>query len=119
MDQNPPGSNHLLFLTGIYSRVARQLNVHPSYVSRVARGERRSDRVSKAIASELQKLKAIAPPEDALPTDDWEASHLAAIRARRQKIAHSLRSDPRLRRLNAVILDHEDNASSSRRPPRQ
>src|SRR3954469_4938920 len=47
---------NLLLLSGLYSRVARQLGVHPSYVSRVARGERRSDKIYRAIADELARV---------------------------------------------------------------
>lgn len=41
---------------GIYSRVARRLHVHPSYVSRVARGERRSNAVEAGLRSELNRI---------------------------------------------------------------
>ena len=40
---------------GIYSRVARRLGVHRSYVSRVARGERRSEEVEAALLAEYEK----------------------------------------------------------------
>ena len=42
---------------GLYSRVARQLGVDRSYVSRVARGERRSRRVENALKSELRRIE--------------------------------------------------------------
>ena len=42
---------------GIYSRVARQLAVDPSYVSRVARGERKCVRIENALNAELKKLQ--------------------------------------------------------------
>lgn len=41
---------------GLYARVARKLGVHPSYVSRVARSERESERVAAAIRLELSKI---------------------------------------------------------------
>jgi hypothetical protein len=41
---------------GIYNRVARQLGVDPSYVSRVARGERRSEAVQAALNKEMKKI---------------------------------------------------------------
>jgi hypothetical protein len=47
-------------LRGIYSRVARRTGVHPSYVSRVARGERRSRLVSEALRRELNKVIRLA-----------------------------------------------------------
>jgi hypothetical protein len=40
---------------GLFARVARKLKLHPSYVSRVARGKRRNKRVSSALNSELNK----------------------------------------------------------------
>jgi len=41
---------------GLYSRVARKAGVDASYVSRVARGERRSPRVEKLLQSEVKRL---------------------------------------------------------------
>ncbi|MGH9679643.1 MAG: hypothetical protein ACRD4Y_06805 [Candidatus Acidiferrales bacterium] len=43
-------------IRGLYVRVARRLNLHPSYVSRVARGERRSEEVNAALTRELQRV---------------------------------------------------------------
>lgn len=45
-------------LCGLYSRVARQLNVDRSYVSRVARGERRSEPIEHALTSEFDRIIA-------------------------------------------------------------
>ncbi len=44
-------------LCGIYSRVARRLGVHRTFVSRVARGERRSEPVENALAAEYDRAK--------------------------------------------------------------
>lgn len=44
-------------LCGIYSRVARQLGVHRTFVSRVARGERRSEQVEVALVEEYERAK--------------------------------------------------------------
>jgi hypothetical protein len=41
---------------GLYARVAKQLAVDPSYVSRVARGERRNTDVESALIAEVQRL---------------------------------------------------------------
>jgi hypothetical protein len=41
---------------GLYGRVACQLDVDPSYVSRVARRERRSEIVEDALRRELKKI---------------------------------------------------------------
>ena len=42
---------------GLYSRVARQLGVDRSLVSRVARGERRSKRIEAALNAELSRIE--------------------------------------------------------------
>ena len=42
---------------GIYNRVALRLGVDPSYVSRVARGERNSEAVCQALAEELKNIR--------------------------------------------------------------
>jgi transcriptional regulator with XRE-family HTH domain len=42
---------------GLYARVARQLGVDRSYVSRVARGERRSPRVEAGLKAELRRIE--------------------------------------------------------------
>lgn len=43
-------------LCGIYARVARRLGVHRTYVSRVARGERESETIEKALAAEYERI---------------------------------------------------------------
>lgn len=43
-------------LCGLYSRIARQLNVDRSYVSRVARGERHSEEIERALSSEFSRI---------------------------------------------------------------
>jgi len=45
-------------LCGLYSRVARQLGVDRSYVSRVARGERHSEPVERALTTEFDRIMA-------------------------------------------------------------
>jgi hypothetical protein len=42
---------------GIYTRVARRLGVHRSFVSRVARGERRSEPVEDSLLAEFERVK--------------------------------------------------------------
>jgi transcriptional regulator with XRE-family HTH domain len=44
---------------GLYARVARRVGVDRSYVSRVARGERRSKRVEQALQAELKRIRKI------------------------------------------------------------
>lgn len=43
-------------LCGLYSRIARQLKVDRSYVSRVARGERHSEEVERALSTEFNRI---------------------------------------------------------------
>jgi transcriptional regulator with XRE-family HTH domain len=44
-------------LCGIYTRIARHLGVHRSMVSRVARGERRSEPIEDALLAEYDRLQ--------------------------------------------------------------
>lgn len=44
-------------LCGLYTRIARRLGVHRSMVSRVARGERRSEPIETALLSEYDRLQ--------------------------------------------------------------
>ncbi|HET7442271.1 MAG TPA: hypothetical protein VFJ47_13290 [Terriglobales bacterium] len=59
VSQTMPPSLPSLF-RGVYSRVARKLKIDPSYVSRVARGERNSEEISRALAEELRRITAVA-----------------------------------------------------------
>jgi hypothetical protein len=43
-------------LRGLYGRVARRLDVDPSYVSRVARGERKSEEIETALEREMRQV---------------------------------------------------------------
>jgi hypothetical protein len=49
---------------GIYKRVAMQLDVDPSYVSRVARGQRHAPFVSEALRKEIQRVLGKAGLQD-------------------------------------------------------
>jgi hypothetical protein len=51
-----PPMNLASIIRGLYRRVSRQLHVDPSYVSRVARGERRSKIIQEALRRELIKI---------------------------------------------------------------
>ena len=42
---------------GLYARVAREVGVDRSYVSRVARGERRSEEIEQALRSEFRRIQ--------------------------------------------------------------
>jgi prepilin-type processing-associated H-X9-DG protein len=54
-DNITPSLQALSVFRGIYKRVAVQLDIDPSYVSRVARGERNAPFVSDAIHKEIQR----------------------------------------------------------------
>src|ERR1700688_227940 len=55
--KSDPGmqSPHTLY-RGLYVRIARKLGVDPSYVSRVARGDRRSSQVESALRQALEEI---------------------------------------------------------------
>ncbi len=46
-----------LLHAGLYARVARRLGVDASYVSRVAKGERMSQRILAALVAELRRIE--------------------------------------------------------------
>jgi hypothetical protein len=54
-----PPTNLASLIRGLYGRVARKLKVDPSYVSRVARGERQSDAVEASLERELKRIMAL------------------------------------------------------------
>jgi transcriptional regulator with XRE-family HTH domain len=49
--------NYVESLCGIYSRVARRLGVDRTYVSRVARGERRSNEIEAALIQDFERTE--------------------------------------------------------------
>ena len=44
---------------GLYTRVAQRLNVTPGYVSLVALGQRRNERVMTALLKELRRIDSL------------------------------------------------------------
>ena len=52
-------TNLASLIRGLYGRVARHLNVDPSYVSRVARGERQSDLIEASLERELKRIMTL------------------------------------------------------------
>jgi hypothetical protein len=50
--------SHRLYF-GLYSRIARQLAMDPSYVNMVAHGKRRSPKVEAAINEELARIQRV------------------------------------------------------------
>jgi hypothetical protein len=57
--QKPAPTNLASLIRGLYGRVARQLKVDPSYVSRVARGERQSDVIEASLERELKRIMSM------------------------------------------------------------
>jgi len=55
-----PKLNRLSLYRGIYSRIAKELGIDPSYVSRVARGERQSAKVEAALLKEIRRIEKSA-----------------------------------------------------------
>ena len=53
-------TNLASLVRGLYGRVARRVGVDPSYVSRVARGERQSETIEAALELEMKKIMKIA-----------------------------------------------------------
>ena len=51
-----PPHNFASLVRGLYGRVARHLDIDPSYVSRVARGERQSEAIEAALEREMRKI---------------------------------------------------------------
>jgi transcriptional regulator with XRE-family HTH domain len=43
---------------GLYARVAKKLGMNASYVSRVANGKRKSDRILEALVAELRRIES-------------------------------------------------------------
>jgi transcriptional regulator with XRE-family HTH domain len=63
-------------LCGLYSRIARQLNVDRSYVSRVARGERHSEEVERALSIEFTRItEEQAPQSKGNPSGNLSSPH--------------------------------------------
>ena len=56
---NPTPTNLASLIRGLYGRVARQLKVDPSYVSRVARGERQSRTIEASLERELRRIMSL------------------------------------------------------------
>jgi hypothetical protein len=55
----PAPTNLASLIRGLYGRVARHLKVDPSYVSRVARGERQSDVIEASLERELKRIMSL------------------------------------------------------------
>ena len=53
-----PVERALALSRGLYARVARKMECDPSYVSRIARGERRSERIDAELRKEFRAVLA-------------------------------------------------------------
>jgi hypothetical protein len=99
-------SLHALY-RGLYVRIARKLNVDPSYVSRVARGDRRSSEIENALRQAQEEINQQLGPGSSATGSRRSASSAQRLgnlvkgnrnRLRKQWLAHS-QSDPNLRRV--------------------
>jgi len=54
-------NNRIKAVCGLYSRVARRLGLDRSFVSRVARGERKSPEVESALIAEFERAESDTP----------------------------------------------------------
>jgi hypothetical protein len=56
---SPEPKNLVSALQGLYARVASRLDIDPSYVSRVARGERESKEIVGALDREMRQIMKV------------------------------------------------------------
>ena len=54
-------NEHIKSVCGLYTRVARKLGLDRSFVSRVARGERKSPEVEATLISEFEQAQSSEP----------------------------------------------------------
>jgi transcriptional regulator with XRE-family HTH domain len=71
---------------GIYNRVAKRLGVDPSYVSRVARGERKSAVVEKALAEEVRIIRDHLNNHENNHNDNHNNNHASAEQKKKSPI---------------------------------
>jgi hypothetical protein len=106
---NPEIQSPQSLYRGLYIRIARKLRVDPSYVSRVARGDRRSTEIETALRQELQQIgqrlgHSSSIAESRLSRPAPSAKRLKILvqrnsgRIRKQWLAHS-QADPDLKRV--------------------
>lgn len=97
---------------GLYVRIARELRVDPSYVSRVARGDRHSKQIERALQRELEEIntKLGRHPSSAKGRPSRPASTAKRLKnlleqnrshLSRQWLRHS-QADPNLRRIKVA-----------------
>ena len=106
---NPKTQSPQTLYRGLYVRIARKLNVDPSYVSRVARGDRRSDEVESALRQAQEEIdqqlgRASSNAENRPSRAAGGAKRLKILvtqnrgRIRKQWLSHS-EADPNLKRV--------------------
>ncbi len=94
---------------GLYVRIARKLKVDPSYVSRVARGDRRSSEIESALRQAQEEInqqleRGSSAAENRLTRSAGGAKRLKFLlkdnrnRVRKQWLTHS-QADPNLKRV--------------------
>jgi hypothetical protein len=48
-------------LDGMFARIAKQFRVHPSFVYRVAYGQRNSEKIMRTLEAEMERLEKLNP----------------------------------------------------------
>lgn len=98
---------------GLYVRIARKLRVDPSYVSRVARGDRHSKQIENALRQELEAInrRLARSSSNAASSSSREARSVKGLgtlvgqnrnRIRREWLQHS-QADPNLTRVKVAV----------------
>jgi hypothetical protein len=80
----PAPTNLASLIRGLYGRVAKQLKVDPSYVSRVARGERQSDEIEMSLERELRRIMSmVSSSRNGIKRQSAKRSRVAAKKKKR------------------------------------
>lgn len=85
-------------IRGLYGRVARKLRVDPSYVSRVARGERQSPKIDASLERELKRIMSL------MRTNHNGASHNGVGRTGKNRSGSKRRARRRSRSASRKFL---------------
>ena len=86
VDSNMNSIPAVSLFRGIYNRVAKRLGVDPSYVSRVARGERKSAVVEKALAEEVRVIRDHLNNHQNNGNNNHNSNHAPADQKKKSKI---------------------------------
>ena len=78
-------TNLASLIRGLYGRVAKQLKVDPSYVSRVARGERQSDAIEASLEKELRRIMSLVKSNH--NGSRRTSAKSARVKAKKKKVA--------------------------------